>query len=81
MRATIDAAGRIVVPKPVRDALGFAPGAELELHAVDGRLEVALPHAMMRLEERDGTLVAVPEVPAEALTADVVRATLEQSRR
>jgi AbrB family looped-hinge helix DNA binding protein len=43
MRTTIDAAGRLVVPKALRDQLGFAPGTELELAAVDGRLEVAVP--------------------------------------
>ena len=43
MRTTIDAAGRLVVPKPLRDELGFAPGTELDLHAVDGRLEVTVP--------------------------------------
>ncbi|MBA2342293.1 MAG: AbrB/MazE/SpoVT family DNA-binding domain-containing protein, partial [Thermoleophilaceae bacterium] len=29
MRTTIDSAGRIVVPKPLRDALGFGPGETL----------------------------------------------------
>jgi AbrB family looped-hinge helix DNA binding protein len=43
MRTTIDAAGRLVVPKDLRRELGFAPGAELELEAVDGRLEIADP--------------------------------------
>lgn len=28
---TIDKAGRVVVPKPVRDRLGLEPGTELEL--------------------------------------------------
>ena len=30
MKATIDAAGRIVVPKPLRQALGLKPGQPLE---------------------------------------------------
>jgi AbrB family looped-hinge helix DNA binding protein len=37
MIATIDAAGRIVVPKRLREELGFTPGQQLELSAVDGR--------------------------------------------
>jgi hypothetical protein len=31
------------VPKALREELGFAPGTELELAAVDGRLEVVVP--------------------------------------
>jgi len=50
MRATIDAAGRLVVPKVLRDELGFAPGTEVELTAVDGHLEVALA-SRVRIEE------------------------------
>ena len=51
MRASIDAAGRLVVPKPLRDELGFAAGTELELAAVDGRLEVVVPS---RVSVEDG---------------------------
>lgn len=31
MKLTIDPAGRIVVPKPMRERLGFRAGAELEI--------------------------------------------------
>jgi bifunctional DNA-binding transcriptional regulator/antitoxin component of YhaV-PrlF toxin-antitoxin module len=54
MRTTIDVAGRLVVLRRLRDELGFGPGQELELSAVDGRLEVELPATEMRLEEHDG---------------------------
>jgi bifunctional DNA-binding transcriptional regulator/antitoxin component of YhaV-PrlF toxin-antitoxin module len=39
---TIDGAGRLWIPKPLRDQLGFVTGTELELAAVDGRLEGAV---------------------------------------
>lgn len=39
MRIKIDGAGRIVVPKPVRDRLGFRAGAEVEMvEGADGVL-------------------------------------------
>lgn len=81
MVTTIDSAGRIVVPKRLRDELGFKPGQELELSAVDGRLEVEHPVTPMRLERRAGRLVAVTDQPMPTLTSELVRETLEQTRR
>jgi AbrB family looped-hinge helix DNA binding protein len=49
VRTTIDAAGRVVVPKALREELGFAPGAELEVTAVDGHLAVAVRGAPPRV--------------------------------
>jgi AbrB family looped-hinge helix DNA binding protein len=79
MRTTIDSAGRIVVPKPLRDQLGFAPGIELELEAVDGRLEVAVP-SRVRVEEGPHGARFVAD-GAEPLTAAQVRELMEQGRR
>ena len=42
MRTTIDSAGCIVVPKPLRDELGLLPGQVLELELTDGRLQVEI---------------------------------------
>ena len=81
MITTIDSAGRIVVPKRLREELGFRPGQKLELNAVDGRLEVEHPTTPIRLEEREGQLVAVADRPMPALTPELVRETLEQIRR
>lgn len=81
MQTTIDAVGRIVVPKPLRDELGLRPGQVLELEVRDGRLEVEIAPVEMRLERRGRGLVAVPAQPLPALTADQVRETLEITRR
>ena len=81
MRTTIDRAGRIVVPKPLRDELGLIGGETLEISARDGRLEIDVPPTPMRLERRGKGPVAVPERDLPLLTADTVRATLEQLRR
>jgi len=81
MRTTIDSAGRIVVPKPMRDELGLSGGQELEISARDGRIEVDVPALPMKLEEHDGVVSAVPAEPLPTLTAAQVRETLERTRR
>jgi AbrB family looped-hinge helix DNA binding protein len=81
MKAVIDRAGRIVVPKALRQALGLKPGQPLEIHAGDGRLEIEITPTPMQLKKRGKGLVAVPRAKLPALTADQVRDTLERVRR
>ena len=81
MTTAIDSAGRIVVPKPLRDALGLAPGQTLEITAADGHLVIAIAPTPMTLKKRGKGLVAVPEVRVPPLTAEQVRDTLERTRR
>ena len=64
MRATIDQAGRLVIPKVLRDGLGLRPG-EVEVHA-DGTGIRVEPLAGEELVERDGRLV----IPARGVTID-----------
>jgi AbrB family looped-hinge helix DNA binding protein len=79
MRTTIDAAGRLVIPKALREQLGFSPGMELELDAVDGRLEVSAP-SRVRVEDGPHGVRFVAE-PTDRLTAEQVRELIERGRR
>jgi AbrB family looped-hinge helix DNA binding protein len=81
MRTVIDSAGRLVVPKQVRDELGLGPGTELELRVVDRRIEIEVPSTPMRLEDGEHGLVAVADREMPVLTAEMVRETLERLRR
>jgi AbrB family looped-hinge helix DNA binding protein len=81
MKATIDAAGRIVVPKALRQALGLRPGQPLEIRASDGRLEIEAAPTPMQLKKRGKYTVAVPSQKLPPLTVDQVRETLERTRR
>lgn len=69
MKATIDAAGRLVIPKPIRDRLGLRPG-EVEVEADGADLRVRA-RADGSLEERDGWLV-VPASGVAITDADVL---------
>lgn len=81
MRVAIDAAGRIVVPKRVRDELGLVAGTELELRSVDRRIELSVAATPMHLEEHAHGVVAVTDRAMPTLTSEQVRETLERVRR
>jgi len=81
MRTTIDAVGRIVVPKPLRQALGLKPGQLLEMRAGVGRLAIEIVPTPVTLKKRGKGVVAVPDTELTTLTAEQVRETLERVRR
>ena len=81
MTTAIDAAGRIVIPKALRDRLGLVPGRTLEVTERDGRIEIEPAPSPMSLVQRRGGLVAVPDEDLPPLTDAVVRAAIDGTRR
>lgn len=81
MRTTIDAAGRIVIPKAIRDAAGLFPGSELEIEVRDGRIEIEPATVAMRVVARPGGGVLEAAADMPPLSAEDVRAVLEGVRR
>ena len=81
MLSTIDPAGRIVIPKSIRDRLGLTGGQALEIQERDGRIEIEAAPTSMSLIDREGGPVAVPDEELPPLTDDIVRTTIERTRR
>lgn len=81
MRTTVDAAGRLVIPRELRLRIGLTGAGEVEIRERDGRLEIEAPSASLRLERRGAVVVAVPDEPLPPLTDEMVRETLERVRR
>ena len=75
MKTTIDAEGRLVIPEEIRRLAGLLPGTPVEVRWRDGLIEIEPDVLPVRLERRGRLLVAVPEVPVEPLTDEVVEAT------
>ena len=77
MRATIDGAGRLVIPKALRDSLGLVPG-EVEVTPDGAGLHIE-PLANDDLADEDGLLV----IPAADVTIgdDLVRTLRDADQR
>lgn len=75
MKTTIDQAGRIVVPKAIREAAGLSPGTPLEIRVVGNHIELEPAPLPVRLARLGKFLVAIPQQPTTALTAEEVEAT------
>jgi AbrB family looped-hinge helix DNA binding protein len=64
MKLRIDSAGRIVLPKPVRDRFRLTAGAVLELEERPEALVLRPVEQSPAIVRRDGLLVYTGEVPA-----------------
>ncbi len=81
MQTTIDGAGRVVVPKALRDALKLTGGSVLDVRVRDGVLEFEPVATPMRLVTRGKGLVATTDSPLPPIGPEDVRAVLESLRR
>ena len=81
MKSAIDSAGRVVIPKPLRVRLGLEQGQVVEIRERDGRIEIEPASTSMSLVSRAGGRVAVAEEKMPPLTDELVRATIDQTRR
>lgn len=67
------------MPKPLREELGFSAGTEVEVTAVDGHLEVAVP-SRIRIENGPHGVRFATDTD-ERLSAEQVRRLMERGRR
>jgi AbrB family looped-hinge helix DNA binding protein len=65
MEAVIDQAGRILLPKAIRDALGLLPGTKVDISPYGAGVQVVPAGRTARLVEEDGVLVAAGETPVD----------------
>ena len=75
MKTTIDAAGRLVIPRALRHEAGLRPGTRLEVRFEDGRIEIEPAPLPVKLVRRGRLLVAVPEARLKPLKTEVVEKT------
>ena len=74
---TMDKAGRVVLPKPVRDELQLGPGDSIELESSEDRIILRPARGNGRMYKKQGVWVFDSGVPLEA---DVVQNTIRRVR-
>lgn len=75
MKTTIDAAGRLVIPKEIRREAGLKPGMPLEIRWGEGRIEITPAPLPVKLVRQGRLLVAIPQKDVGPLTAETVERT------
>jgi AbrB family looped-hinge helix DNA binding protein len=81
IETTMDAAGRLVVPKAARDAAGLRAGVPLAITVTAAGIEIAPAPRAIRAVRKGRLTVAVPLEPGPALSVAEVRETLAVVRR
>ncbi|MGI8778203.1 MAG: AbrB/MazE/SpoVT family DNA-binding domain-containing protein [Acidimicrobiales bacterium] len=71
----------MVIPKPIRDTSGSGLGPVVDIAEHEGRVEIAPAEVSVHLVEVGGALVATSTRELPPLTDDIVRETLERTRR
>lgn len=78
MQTTIDAVGRIVVPKPLRDAVGLRPGSVVDISRYGSGLQLTPGGRTARVVEEDGALVLTGDTQ---LTDETMYGLIDAGRR
>jgi AbrB family looped-hinge helix DNA binding protein len=80
MQTTIDKAGRVVIPAPIRKKAGLTPGTEIEVELVDGLVRLSRRVAGPKLVRVRDRWVARPTVPAARRVSVDVASLVEEER-
>jgi AbrB family looped-hinge helix DNA binding protein len=81
MKTTIDAAGRLVVPKELRRELKLNAGTVVDINIRNGVLEIVPAATPMRLVRKGKSLVATTDEPLPVIGPQEVRSVTESLRR
>jgi len=81
MKTTMDAAGRLVIPKEIRRQAGLQPGTPLDVRWQDGRIEIEPAAVPVTLVRKRRFMVALPQVTGPVLTTRDVEETRDTMAR
>ena len=76
----MDSAGRLVLPREIRDEARFEPGMPLRIICRDGRVEIEAAPREVRIVRKGRLRVAMPVEEGDVLRNDTVRDTTTSVR-
>jgi len=77
----MDSAGRLVIPKRIREQAGLKPGVLLDISCCDGQIEIQPASLKLRFVRRGPFVIALPKKrPREPFNAETVERTLQALR-
>jgi AbrB family looped-hinge helix DNA binding protein len=77
----MDSAGRLVLPKSIREEADLRPGEPLEVTFRNGRIEIEPAPRQVRTKQHKGFCVTEAVGAFEILREETVRKTRERTRR
>lgn len=80
MITTMDSAGRLVIPKSVRDEAGLQPNVPVDVTYRDGHVEIAPAPRRVSLTRKGRVAVARAEQPSEPLSSAAVERARQRLR-
>ena len=80
MKTTIDKAGRVVIPAPLREKAGFKPGTQLEVRLEETGIRLVRAVPGPQLIQAGRRLVARPTVRRDQLPEIDVAALVDEER-
>jgi AbrB family looped-hinge helix DNA binding protein len=73
IETTIDSAGRLVLPKTIREEVGILPGMTLRITVLEGKIEIEPVPRQVRILQKGPLRIAVPVEEGPALTDETVQ--------
>jgi AbrB family looped-hinge helix DNA binding protein len=81
MTITMDSAGRLIVPKAIREQAGLRPDTPLEISYRDGRVEIAPAPRKVKIVTKGRVRVAIATETSELLKDRTVERTKRALRK
>ncbi|HEX2363106.1 MAG TPA: AbrB/MazE/SpoVT family DNA-binding domain-containing protein [Jiangellaceae bacterium] len=81
MRTTIDAAGRLVIPKALRERLGLSASGEVDVDEHDGVVEIRPAQRGVTVDRSGARPILRTSNDVPPLTDEEIRDLLDQTRR